>query len=70
MFPGLFQRPNKAEALKQLRSQLAIFGAWVAVIRILILFSSSRESRQQEYTRAEEELLRLCIHYKLTAMFH
>ncbi|KAL7156723.1 hypothetical protein ABFS83_02G027800 [Erythranthe nasuta] len=35
MFPGMFMRkPDKAAALKQLRSHAAMFGAWVAVIRV------------------------------------
>ncbi|KAJ7945991.1 mitochondrial import receptor subunit TOM6-like [Quillaja saponaria] len=35
MFPGMFMRkPDKAVALKQLRTHVYMFGAWVAVIRI------------------------------------
>jgi hypothetical protein len=35
MFPGMFMRkPDKAVALKQLRSHVAMFGAWVTVIRV------------------------------------
>nr|GLL28488.1 mitochondrial import receptor subunit TOM6 homolog [Ipomoea trifida]GMD02620.1 mitochondrial import receptor subunit TOM6 homolog [Ipomoea batatas]GMD05070.1 mitochondrial import receptor subunit TOM6 homolog [Ipomoea batatas]GMD07123.1 mitochondrial import receptor subunit TOM6 homolog [Ipomoea batatas]GMD08696.1 mitochondrial import receptor subunit TOM6 homolog [Ipomoea batatas] len=35
MFPGLFMRkPDKAAALKQLKSHAAMFGAWVVVIRV------------------------------------
>lgn len=35
MFPGMFMRkPDKAAALKQLRTHVAMFGAWVAVIRV------------------------------------
>ncbi|KAK7404466.1 hypothetical protein VNO78_05375 [Psophocarpus tetragonolobus] len=35
MFPGMFMRkPDKAAALKQLKSHVAMFGAWVAVIRV------------------------------------
>lgn len=35
MFPGMFMRkPDKEAALKQLRSHAAMFGAWVAVIRV------------------------------------
>ncbi|XP_034927343.1 mitochondrial import receptor subunit TOM6 homolog [Populus alba] len=35
MFPGLFmKKPDKAEALKQLRSHVAMFGAWVVVLRV------------------------------------
>ncbi|CAL9022096.1 unnamed protein product [Prunus brigantina] len=34
MFPGMFmKKPDKAEALKQLRSHVAMFGAWVVAIR-------------------------------------
>ncbi|PON44723.1 Mitochondrial import receptor subunit [Trema orientale] len=35
MFPGMFMRkPDKAAALKQLKTHVAMFGAWVAVIRV------------------------------------
>ncbi|XP_015902888.3 mitochondrial import receptor subunit TOM6 homolog [Ziziphus jujuba] len=35
MFPGMFiRKPDKEAALKQLRTHVAIFGAWVAVIRV------------------------------------
>ncbi|XVE94100.1 hypothetical protein REPUB_Repub01dG0251900 [Reevesia pubescens] len=35
MFPGMFMRkPDKAEALKQLKKHVAIFGVFVAVIRV------------------------------------
>ncbi|OVA05193.1 hypothetical protein BVC80_8893g33 [Macleaya cordata] len=35
MFLGAIPRkPDKAAALKQLRSHVAMFGAWVAVVRI------------------------------------
>ncbi|KAB5561287.1 hypothetical protein DKX38_006244 [Salix brachista] len=35
MFPGMFMRkPDKAEALKQLKSHVAMFGAWVVVLRV------------------------------------
>ena len=35
MFPGMFMRkPEKAEALKQLKSHVAMFGAWVVVLRV------------------------------------
>ncbi|KNA26089.1 hypothetical protein SOVF_000630 [Spinacia oleracea] len=35
MFPGMFQKkPNKEEALKQLRSHGLMFGAWVVAVRI------------------------------------
>lgn len=34
MFPGMFMRkPDKAAALKQLKTHVIMFGAWVAVIR-------------------------------------
>jgi hypothetical protein len=33
MFPGMFMRkPDKAVALKQLKSHVAMFGTWVLVI--------------------------------------
>uniref|UniRef100_A0A6N2LBN4 Uncharacterized protein n=1 Tax=Salix viminalis TaxID=40686 RepID=A0A6N2LBN4_SALVM len=36
MFPGMFMRkPDKAEALKQLKSHVAMFGAWVVVLPVL-----------------------------------
>ncbi|KAJ8747650.1 hypothetical protein K2173_012826 [Erythroxylum novogranatense] len=35
MFPGMFMRkPDKAEALKQLKAHAAMFGIWVAAIRV------------------------------------
>ncbi|ESW03876.1 hypothetical protein PHAVU_011G049200 [Phaseolus vulgaris] len=35
MFPGMFMRkPDKAAALKQLKSHVTMFGAWVVVIRV------------------------------------
>ncbi|KAL1324089.1 hypothetical protein HN51_034270 [Arachis hypogaea] len=35
MFPGMFMRkPDKAAALKQLKSHVAMFGAWVVVVRV------------------------------------
>ena len=35
MFPGMFLRkPDKAAALKQLRSHVAMFGGWVVAIRV------------------------------------
>lgn len=35
MFPGMFMRkPDKAEALKQLKSHVTMFGAWVVVLRV------------------------------------
>ncbi|KAG7035109.1 Mitochondrial import receptor subunit TOM6-like protein, partial [Cucurbita argyrosperma subsp. argyrosperma] len=36
MFPGMFMRkPDKAAALKQLRSHVAMFGVWVAGERLI-----------------------------------
>ncbi|GAA0160902.1 hypothetical protein LIER_17345 [Lithospermum erythrorhizon] len=36
MFPGMFmKKPDKAAALKQLKSHLAAFGAWVVVLRLI-----------------------------------
>lgn len=48
MFPGMFARkPDKEVALKQLRSHVAMFGAWVVVVRaapyILHYFSDRNE---------------------------
>ncbi|MBA0751095.1 hypothetical protein Gogos_002460 [Gossypium gossypioides] len=35
MFPGMFMRkPDKAAALKQLKAHVAMFGVWVAVVRV------------------------------------
>ncbi|XP_054786471.1 mitochondrial import receptor subunit TOM6 homolog [Prosopis cineraria] len=35
MFPGMFMRkPDKAAALKQLKSHVAMFSAWVVAIRV------------------------------------
>ncbi|KAK6240503.1 hypothetical protein SCA6_005892 [Theobroma cacao] len=35
MFPGMFMRkPDKAAALKQLKAHGAMFGVWVAVVRV------------------------------------
>lgn len=35
MFPGFMMRkPDKAAALKQLKVHVALFGAWVAAVRI------------------------------------
>ncbi|CAM8922620.1 unnamed protein product [Rhodiola kirilowii] len=35
MFPGMFAaKPNKEAALKQLKSHVAMFGVWVAVLRV------------------------------------
>ncbi|KAI5661012.1 hypothetical protein M9H77_20335 [Catharanthus roseus] len=48
MFPGMFMRkPDKAEALKQLKTHAAMFGAWVVFIRltpyVLHYFSDNTE---------------------------
>ncbi|GFP85439.1 mitochondrial import receptor subunit tom6 homolog [Phtheirospermum japonicum] len=48
MFPGMFMRkPDKAEALKQLKSNVAVIGVWVAVVRatpyILHYFSDQKQ---------------------------
>ncbi|XP_022861050.1 mitochondrial import receptor subunit TOM6 homolog [Olea europaea var. sylvestris] len=53
MFPGMFMRkPDKAEALKQLKTHAAMFGVWVAVIRVtpyvLHYFSDSKEELKLE----------------------
>ncbi|XP_022726158.1 mitochondrial import receptor subunit TOM6 homolog [Durio zibethinus] len=35
MFQGMFMRkPDKAVALKQLKEHVAMFGVWIAVIRV------------------------------------
>ncbi|XP_075518351.1 mitochondrial import receptor subunit TOM6 homolog [Primulina tabacum] len=48
MFPGLFiRKPDKAAAMKQLKSHVAMFGVWVALIRVtpyvLHYFSDQKE---------------------------
>ncbi|KAI3448067.1 hypothetical protein Pfo_004732 [Paulownia fortunei] len=48
MFPGMFiRKPDKAAALKQLKSHVAMFGVWVAVVRatpyLLYYFSDQNE---------------------------
>lgn len=53
MFSSMFPRkPDKATALKQLRSHVAMFGAWVAVVRvtpyILHYFSDQKEELKFE----------------------
>lgn len=53
MFPGMFQRkPDKAAALKQLKSHVAMFGAWAVVIRltpyVLHYFSDHNEELKLE----------------------
>ncbi|PSS29389.1 Mitochondrial import receptor subunit like [Actinidia chinensis var. chinensis] len=54
MFPSMFARkPDKEAALKQLRSHVAMFGAWVAVIRvtpyILHYFSDQNEELKLDF---------------------
>ncbi|XP_039157375.1 mitochondrial import receptor subunit TOM6 homolog [Eucalyptus grandis] len=54
MFPGMFMRkPDKAEALKQLRAHAAMFGVWVAVVRVapfvLHYFSDEKEELKLEF---------------------
>ncbi|KAM5549040.1 mitochondrial import receptor subunit TOM6 [Rosa sericea] len=35
MFPGMFmKKPDKKEALKQLKVHVGLFGAWVVAIRV------------------------------------
>lgn len=49
MFPGMFMRkPDKAVALKQLKSHVAMFGTWVLVIRVTpyILHFLNRENEE------------------------
>ncbi|XP_045819645.1 mitochondrial import receptor subunit TOM6 homolog [Trifolium pratense] len=49
MFPGMFmQKPDKAAALKQLKSHVAMFGTWVVVVRITpyILQFLNRENEE------------------------
>ncbi|KAL3614151.1 protein translocation complex component [Castilleja foliolosa] len=53
MFPGMFMRkPDKAAALKQLKSHAAMFGVWVAVVRatpyILHYFTDQKEELKLE----------------------
>ncbi|PKI47511.1 hypothetical protein CRG98_032101 [Punica granatum] len=54
MFPGMFMRkPDKAEALKQLRTHVTMFGVWVAVIRVtpyvLHYFSDEKEELKLDF---------------------
>ncbi|KAI4367648.1 hypothetical protein MLD38_023359 [Melastoma candidum] len=54
MFPGMFMRkPDKAEALKQLKVHVAMFGAWVAVIRaapyVLHYFSTDKDELKLDF---------------------
>ncbi|WOH04668.1 hypothetical protein DCAR_0624079 [Daucus carota subsp. sativus] len=34
MFAGMYGKPDKKAALKQLRTHAAMFGAWVVAIRV------------------------------------
>ena len=47
------KKPDKAEALKQLKSHVAMFGAWVVVIRItpyvLHYFSGDRDELSLDF---------------------
>jgi hypothetical protein len=54
MFPGMFMRkPDKAEALKQLRTHVALFGSWVVIIRaapyVLSYFSDSKDELKIDF---------------------
>ncbi|ESQ30545.1 hypothetical protein EUTSA_v10011932mg [Eutrema salsugineum] len=54
MFPGMFmQKPDKAVALKQLRTHAALFGGWVVVIRavpyVFSYFSDSKDELKIEF---------------------
>ncbi|KAL6348039.1 hypothetical protein AAG906_037768 [Vitis piasezkii] len=54
MFSGMFARkPDKAVALKQLRTHVVMFGAWVAVVRvtpyILHYFSDEKEELKIDF---------------------
>lgn len=54
MFAGMFARkPDKAVALKQLRTHAIMFGAWVAVVRvtpyILHYLSDEKEELKIEF---------------------
>ncbi|XP_008355673.1 mitochondrial import receptor subunit TOM6 homolog [Malus domestica] len=53
MFPMFMQKPDKAEALKQLRSHVAMFGAWVIAIRaalyVLHLLSGEKDELKLEF---------------------
>ncbi|KAB2635742.1 mitochondrial import receptor subunit TOM6-like protein [Pyrus ussuriensis x Pyrus communis] len=53
MFPMFMQKPDKAEALKQLRSHVAMFGAWVLAIRatpyVLHLLSGEKDELRLEF---------------------
>lgn len=54
MFPGMFmEKPDKALALKQLRTHVALFGGWVVVVRavpyVLSYFSDSKEELRIDF---------------------
>ncbi|KAL7206618.1 hypothetical protein ACSBR2_019353 [Camellia fascicularis] len=54
MFPSMLARkPDKEVALKQLRTHVAMFGAWVAVVRItpyiLYYFSDHKEELKLDF---------------------
>ncbi|KAM3377070.1 mitochondrial import receptor subunit TOM6 [Capsicum galapagoense] len=54
MFPGMFMRkPDKAAALKQLKTHVVLFGAWVVAIRvtpyILHYFSDHNEELKLDF---------------------
>lgn len=53
MFPGMYQKPDKKAALKQLRVHGAMFGAWVVAIRvtpyILHYFSDQKQELSLDF---------------------
>ncbi|XP_013602683.1 mitochondrial import receptor subunit TOM6 homolog [Brassica napus] len=54
MFSGMFmEKPDKAVALKQLRTHVALFGGWVVVVRavpyILSYFSDSKDELKLDF---------------------
>ena len=54
MFSGMFmEKPDKAVALKQLRTHVALFGGWVMAIRavpyVLSYFSDSKEELKLDF---------------------
>ncbi|VVB00609.1 unnamed protein product [Arabis nemorensis] len=54
MFPGMFMRkPDKAVALKELRTHVALFGTWVVVVRavpyVLSYFSDSKDELKIDF---------------------
>ncbi|KAM1951927.1 hypothetical protein ACFX15_006476 [Malus domestica] len=60
MFPMFMQKPDKAEALKWLRSHVAMFGAWVVAIRatpyVLHLLSGKKMSSSLNLTAISDML--------------